>query len=386
MAVPNVPRSEAHGDRPRPVRGAAGRAHPRARAPPGRPQPGQRRAALPAGHRRRRAGRRHAACAGVGGRLLGAAQLLVYASAAHAEHSRPEQHPCPRGVPRRGDPGQHRGRRGGPPDPPGGAGSRRVRDPGGPGRQRLRRGRRPRPDAGPPAGDVRTHLGHAARTPRRVWVPVAGDLDEGLLDRPLDGADHVVPANDHLRLALRGGPLRAEDQRVVGAFAAQAAVCSSAPGSSRAAAAAAPLAEATARARPCWPPSATTCARRSPRPRRRCPASAAMDVDLDHERPRRAAGDRGRVPRPARRPGRQPARHEPAAGRRDVGRSCSRSPSRRWSPGRSTTSARRGRRSSSTCPTTCPACSADPGLLERVLANLVANALRYSPAGDAARA
>ena len=38
-----------------------------------------------------------------------------------------------------------------------------------------------------------------------------------------------------------------------------------------------------------------------------------------------------------------------------------------------------------TSPTTCPPCTADPGLLERVLVNVIANALRYSPPGPAAR-
>jgi two-component system sensor histidine kinase KdpD len=36
--------------------------------------------------------------------------------------------------------------------------------------------------------------------------------------------DTEVPAGDTLMLGLRGRPLRAEDQRVIGAFAAQAAV------------------------------------------------------------------------------------------------------------------------------------------------------------------
>ena len=43
--------------------------------------------------------------------------------------------------------------------------------------------------------------------------------------------------------------------------------------------------------------------------------------------------------------------------------------------------ARRGAAARSPCasPTTCPPCHADPGLLERVLVNLIRNALRYSP-------
>ena len=40
-------------------------------------------------------------------------------------------------------------------------------------------------------------------------------------------------------------------------------------------------------------------------------------------------------------------------------------------------------RSSSTCPPELPEVLADAGLLERVIANLIENALRYSPAGAA---
>jgi two-component system, OmpR family, sensor histidine kinase KdpD len=55
-------------------------------------------------------------------------------------------------------------------------------------------------------------------------------------------SDTVVPAGETLRLALRGRPLRAEDQRVVGAFAAQAAVVLERSRLAEAAAAAGPLA------------------------------------------------------------------------------------------------------------------------------------------------
>jgi two-component system sensor histidine kinase KdpD len=55
-------------------------------------------------------------------------------------------------------------------------------------------------------------------------------------------SDTVVPAGDALRLALCGRPLRAEDQRVVGAFAAQAAVVLERSRLAEAAAAAGPLA------------------------------------------------------------------------------------------------------------------------------------------------
>jgi two-component system sensor histidine kinase KdpD len=55
-------------------------------------------------------------------------------------------------------------------------------------------------------------------------------------------SDTVVPAGEALRLALRGRPLHAEDQRVVGAFAAQAAVVLERSRLAEAAAAAGPLA------------------------------------------------------------------------------------------------------------------------------------------------
>ena len=57
-------------------------------------------------------------------------------------------------------------------------------------------------------------------------------------------ADNEVPAGDTLTLALRGRPLKAEDQRLIGAFAAQAAVILERARLSEAAAAAVPLAQA----------------------------------------------------------------------------------------------------------------------------------------------
>ena len=57
-------------------------------------------------------------------------------------------------------------------------------------------------------------------------------------------ADTEVPAGDRLVLALSGAPLQAEDQRLIGAFAAQAAVVLDHIRLSHAAAEAAPLAEA----------------------------------------------------------------------------------------------------------------------------------------------
>jgi two-component system, OmpR family, sensor histidine kinase KdpD len=84
--------------------------------------------------------------------------------------------------------------------------------------------------------------GAAGRGPADGWAVVACTGPEPC-KRPED-ADIEVPAGDNLLLALRGRPLRAEDQRLVGAFAAQAAVVFERSRLSEAVAAAAPLAEA----------------------------------------------------------------------------------------------------------------------------------------------
>ena len=83
--------------------------------------------------------------------------------------------------------------------------------------------------------------GAAARGPADEWTIVA-NAGGNPCQRPTD-ADTEVPAGDTLLLALRGRPLRAEDQRVVGAFAAQAAVILERHRLTEAAAAAVPIAE-----------------------------------------------------------------------------------------------------------------------------------------------
>ena len=82
----------------------------------------------------------------------------------------------------------------------------------------------------------------AVPSPRDEWTVVAS-AGEGHSEEPHE-ADTQVPAGESLMLALRGRPLHAEDQRVVGAFAAQAAVILERSRLSEAAAAAVPLAEA----------------------------------------------------------------------------------------------------------------------------------------------
>jgi two-component system sensor histidine kinase KdpD len=83
--------------------------------------------------------------------------------------------------------------------------------------------------------------GAAARGPADEWSVVA-NAGGNPCQRPTD-ADTEVPAGDTLLLALRGRPLRAEDQRLIGAFAAQAAVILERQRLTEAAAAAVPIAE-----------------------------------------------------------------------------------------------------------------------------------------------
>ncbi|MGH3276977.1 MAG: DUF4118 domain-containing protein, partial [Streptosporangiaceae bacterium] len=78
--------------------------------------------------------------------------------------------------------------------------------------------------------------------PGAVWVPAATAGD-----RPVpspEAADSVAPVTDHLVLALRGRPLPAADRRVLGAFAAYAATALEQERLSAAAEAARPIAKA----------------------------------------------------------------------------------------------------------------------------------------------
>jgi two-component system, OmpR family, sensor histidine kinase KdpD len=77
---------------------------------------------------------------------------------------------------------------------------------------------------------------------RGTWTCVASIGDDPCL-RPEDG-DTEVPVGDHLNLVLRGRTLAAEDQRVLAAFAAQVAVAYEQRRLAEAAEAAGPLAEA----------------------------------------------------------------------------------------------------------------------------------------------
>ena len=80
------------------------------------------------------------------------------------------------------------------------------------------------------------------RAPGDRWIVLA-HAGEPACEHP-ETADNEVPTGNTLTLALRGRPLKAEDQRLIGAFAAQAAVILERARLSEAAAAALPLAQA----------------------------------------------------------------------------------------------------------------------------------------------
>ena len=234
-------------------------------------------------------------------------------------------------------------------------------------------------------GDLRAHLGHPARARRRrlgVRWPAPGPAVRPTRATP---TPRCPPASGS-SLALRGGLLEAEDQRLIGAFAAQAAVVARPhPAQRGRRRGRRPSPRPTRCAPRCSPRSATTCAPRWPRPRRRCPACSAAtstwpprtgasccqaaDESLD-----RLAGA-----------GRQPARHEPAAGRRPVDRASSRPRSTRSWPAalddlgrRRAARPRRRRRRTSRWSWPTPDCSSG------CWPTSVANALRYSPGRPAA--
>jgi two-component system sensor histidine kinase KdpD len=219
-----------------------------------------------------------------------------------------------------------------------------------------------------------------SRSPRPTWEVVA-EAGTPRCARPED-AETVVPAGDTLVLALRGRILQVEDQRLIGAFAAQAAVILERSELSEAVAAAAPLAAAdrmrTALLRAVGHDLRTPLAsakaavtslrsrdvRWSPEDREELLATADESLDrlarlVDNllDMSRLQAGVLSIECRPV-------ALDEVVPRALDE-----------LGPA--------GRRVRTDVPDHLPAVSADAGLLERVVANLVANAVRYSPA-DAA--
>ena len=195
--------------------------------------------------------------------------------------------------------------------------------------------------------------------------------------RPHD-ADTEVPAGDRLVLALRGGLLQAEDQRLIGAFASQAAVVVDHIRLSQAAAEAVPLAEAN-RVRTALL-AAVGHDFRTPLAAAKASVSTLLSLDLDLVAEDRrellqaadASLDRlaalvdnlldmSRLQAGAMSIDVQPSSVDEVVARAldDLGEE--------------------GRSIVIDAPEELPLVRADPGLLERVLVNVGANALRYSP-------
>jgi two-component system sensor histidine kinase KdpD len=193
-------------------------------------------------------------------------------------------------------------------------------------------------------------------------------------------ADTEVPAGDDLRLALRGRLLEAEDQRLVGAFAAQVAVVRDRIRLSLAAAEAAPLAEAN-RTRTALL-AAVGHDLRTPLAAAKASVSSMLshDVDLDEDDRRELLVtadesldrltalvdnllDMSRLQAGGLSLDLRGTAVEDVAARAldDLGPD--------------------GRTVLVDIPDGIPPVYADPGLLERVLANVLANAQRYSPEG-----
>ncbi len=219
----------------------------------------------------------------------------------------------------------------------------------------------------------------APRGPVTGWVPVATS-GEPALTRPED-ADVDVPVTDRLTLGLRGRPLPASDRRVLGAFAAYAAAALEQQRLAAEAEAARPIAEAD-RMRtallaavshdlrtPLASAKAAVTSLRSHdvqwAPEDRDELLATADESLDRlahlvdnllDMSRLQAGALSVFPRPA-----------------DLEEVVSRSLDDLGPAAREVIVE---------MPGTLPEVDVDPAILERVIASLTANALRYSPAGS----
>ncbi|HEX3492107.1 MAG TPA: sensor histidine kinase KdpD [Streptosporangiaceae bacterium] len=217
------------------------------------------------------------------------------------------------------------------------------------------------------------------RATTRRWVPVATAGEPPLLSP--ETADAEVPVTDRLVLALRGRPLAATDRRVLGAFAAYAATALEQERLAAAAEAARPIAAAD-RMRTALlaavshdlrtPLASAKAAVTSLRardvqwtPEDRDELLATADESLDRlarlvdnllDMSRLQAGALAVFPRPA-----------------DLAEIVARSLDDLGPSGRSVVVA---------IPEDLPEVSVDPGIAERIIANLTANALRYSPSDN----
>jgi two-component system, OmpR family, sensor histidine kinase KdpD len=211
------------------------------------------------------------------------------------------------------------------------------------------------------------------------WAP-AGVSGERPVARPED-ADVEIPVGDNLVLALRGRPLPATDRRVLGAFAAYAAAALEQGRLAAAAEAARPIAEAD-RVRTALL-AAVSHDLRTPLASAKAAVTSLRSSDIewdaeDHDEllatadesldrlahlvdnlldmSRLQAGALAVFPRPA-----------------DLSEIVARSLDDLGPAARIVTV---------DIPEGLPEVAVDPGILERVIANLTANALRYSPAGE----
>jgi two-component system sensor histidine kinase KdpD len=216
------------------------------------------------------------------------------------------------------------------------------------------------------------------RATARRWVPVASDGEPPLLSP--ESADAEVPVTDRLVLALRGRPLAATDRRVLGAFAAYAATALEQERLAAAAEAARPIAAADrmrtallaavshdlrtplASAKAAVTSLRATDVRWTPEDRDELLATADESLDrLAHlvdnllDMSRLQAGALAVFPRPA-----------------DLAEIVARSLDDLGPSSREVVVA---------IPEKLPEVSVDPGIAERIIANLTANALRYSPPG-----
>jgi two-component system sensor histidine kinase KdpD len=238
-----------------------------------------------------------------------------------------------------------------------------------------------RRDTAAPASVGATPVRQSSGGLRGTWSCVASVGDDPCL-RPEDG-DTEIPVGDDLNLVLRGRALAAEDQRVLAAFATQVAVAYQQRQLTAAAEAAAPLAEVD-RMRTALL-NAVSHDLRTPIASAKAAVSSLRSADItwsvrDQQEllanadnaldrltalvtnlldlSRLQAGVLSVVPR--------------AVGIDDV-------------VSRALDHTLRGAQIELDVPETMPAVFADPGLLERVIANLVENAMRYNPAEQAIR-
>jgi two-component system, OmpR family, sensor histidine kinase KdpD len=230
--------------------------------------------------------------------------------------------------------------------------------------------------SGPEAADPADPARRTVSGQRWHAVGVSGERPVGTPDE----ADVEMPVSDSLVLALRGRALPATDRRVLGAFAAYAAAALEQGRLSAAAAAARPIAEAD-RVRTALL-AAVSHDLRTPLASAKAAVTSLRSADIewdaaDHDEllatadesldklahlvdnlldmSRLQAGALAVFPRPA-----------------DLSEIVARSLDDLGPPARTVTV---------DIPDDLPEVAVDPGILERVIANLTANALRYSPAG-----